>query len=489
MRTFPALTPIALLALAAACDGTEPSNVPPVAAFTASCTKLACIFQNASTDNDGSIATYAWTFGDGGTSSDPSPSHSYSAGGEFMVTVVVTDDAGANGKVSRKLAVSAEALPPAGDSLPPSGDSLPPAGDSLPPAGGNHPPLAAFGVACTALTCTFTNRSADPDAGDAITLSWAFGDGTTSVESNPSHTYDAPGGSFFIPTLTVTDSRNASSIVADTLYLAPDGPPPVAGQIAFSRDGKIYLANTDGTGLVQLTAGPADFNPAWSPDGSRIAFYRGGNDGEIYVMDADGGRQVRRTSPGGSPTWSPDGQWIAFACLVDGGGGICKVPADGEATTPVVVLARTGFVDFPAWSPDGSRIALTSDFMMYDFVYDTWILTLDGAEPALLPRSRELWPHCNEVQPAWSADGQRIAVSAVCAYDGVDLSRIVVRNRDGSGLTGVTMASGYAHPTWSPDGRFIAFESENSIEWVSADGSRRGRIIANGMSPAWRPAD
>ena len=80
-----------------------------------------------------------------------------------------------------------------------------------------------------------------------------------------------------------------------------------------------------------------------------------------------------------------------------------------------------------------------------------------------------------------------MAASAVCAYDGVDLSRIVVRNRDGSGLTGVTMATGYAHPTWSPDGRFIAFASENSIEWVSVDGSRRGRVIANGMSPAWRP--
>jgi Tol biopolymer transport system component len=338
-----------------------------------------------------------------------------------MVTLAVIDNAGATAKLSQKLAVSA-------DSLPPARDSVPPAGDSLPPVGGNHPPVAVFGVACGALTCTFTNRSA-----------------------------------------------------------APDGPPPVAGQIAFSRDGKIFLANTDGTGLVQLTAGPADINPAWSPDGSRIAFYRGGNDGGIYVMGADGGSQVRRTSPGGSPTWSPDGHWIAFACLVGGGGGICKVPADGDAATPVIVLARTGYVDFPAWSPDGSRIAFTSDYMMYDFVYDTWILTLDGAEPALLPRSRELWPHCNEVQAAWSADGQRMAASAVCAYDGVDLSRIVVRNRDGSGLTGVTMATGYAHPTWSPDGRFIAFASENSIEWVSVDGSRRGRIIANGMSPAWRP--
>jgi Tol biopolymer transport system component len=48
-------------------------------------------------------------------------------------------------------------------------------------------------------------------------------------------------------------------------------------------------------------------------------------------------------------------------------------------------------------------------------------------------------------------------------------------------------ASGFASPTWSPDGQVIAFASSNAIEWVSADGSQRGRIIADGHSPAWRP--
>jgi Tol biopolymer transport system component len=60
-------------------------------------------------------------------------------------------------------------------------------------------------------------------------------------------------------------------------------------------------------------------------------------------------------------------------------------------------------------------------------------------------------------------------------------------NADGSDLVRVAGASGYAAPTWSPDGRTIAFASAGSIEWVSADGGERGRIIANGTSPAWRP--
>ena len=266
----------------------------------------------------------------------------------------------------------------------------------------------------------------------------------------------------------------------------PYDPPPVAGQIAFSRDGKIYLANSDGTGLVQLTAGPADIEPAWSPDASRIAFYRGGTNGGIYVMGADGAHPVLRASPGGSPTWSPDGQWVAFNCRVGPDGGICKVRADDDATTPVTVLARQGYVAYAAWSPDGSRFAFTSDWNGFDLVYDTWIVTLNGAEPTLLPRSQELWRNCDEEQPAWSPDGQWIAVSAVC-HDESAVSQIAVRRPDGSGLIGVTMATGYAHPTWSPDGRIIAFTSENSIDWVSADGSQRGRIIDNGSSPAWRP--
>jgi hypothetical protein len=474
MNPYRVLPVTSCLALVIACGGTEPSNAPPVATFTARCSQLACTFENGSTDKDGSIAGYAWSFGDGGTSADTSPTHSYAApGGEFTVTIAVTDNDGAATTYSKKLSVRA--------------DSVRSPIDTLSPTDGNHPPVAVFGVACTGLTCTFTNRSADPDTGDSIIVSWAFGDGSTSAETSPSHTYDAPAGSFFSPTLTVTDSRNASAIAADTLYVAPEGPPPVAGQIAFSRDGKIYLANTDGTGLVQLTAGPADFYPSWSPDGSRIAFYRDGNDGGIYVMGADGGSQVQLASAGQSPTWSPDGQWIAFACQVGGAGGICKVPADGDAATPVVVLASTGYVAFPAWSPDGSLIAFTSDYMMYDFVYDTWTMTLDGAEPLLLPRSRELWPSCDEVQAAWSADGQRMAVSTMCPFDGADPSSIAVRNRDGSGLTAITMASWYARPTWSPDGQIIAFASFNSIEWVTADGSQRGRIIENGTSPAWRP--
>ena len=452
-----------VVALAAAC-GTEPSNAPPVAAFTARCDRLACIFENASTDPDGSIGAYDWTFGDGATSRSASPSHSYPApGGRFTVTVVVTDDDGASATASQELRVD-------------------------PDTPGDLPVVAAFSVACTGLLCSFTDQSSAPQAGDALVAwAWYFGDGMTSDARNPVHPYAAPGGEF-TATLAVTDRHGITATATRTFNAEPANiPPPVAGQIAFARDGRIYRANSDGSGVVQLSAGPADSEPAWSPDGSRIAFSRGGDAGGIYVMGADGGTAVRRASAGSSPTWSPDGWWVAFACRVGGDGGICRARSDDDGAAPATVLVRAGAVAYPAWSPDGTQIAFSSDWNMFDFWLDMWIVRLDGSEPAMILGSVNL-NGFDRVQPAWSPDGGRIALGT-CPY-GYTLcgsGEVDVMNADGSGRALLASTSGMPHPTWSPDGQVIAFASGGSIRWVSADGSRRGLIIDNGASPAWRP--
>jgi len=70
-----------------------PANAPPTASFSHECTELSCTFDSSgSFDSDGSIESYAWTFGDGGTSGATSPSHAYGAGGTYTVTLTVTDD-------------------------------------------------------------------------------------------------------------------------------------------------------------------------------------------------------------------------------------------------------------------------------------------------------------------------------------------------------------------------------------------------------------
>ncbi|HEY3436299.1 MAG TPA: PKD domain-containing protein [Actinotalea sp.] len=87
-------------------------NTPPTASFTTSCTQLDCTVDgSASSDPDGTIAGYAWAFGDGGTASGPTASHHYASGGTYTVTLTVTDNAGATGTTTRTVSPTAPPSP------------------------------------------------------------------------------------------------------------------------------------------------------------------------------------------------------------------------------------------------------------------------------------------------------------------------------------------------------------------------------------------
>ncbi|MEZ4701273.1 MAG: PKD domain-containing protein [Rhodothermales bacterium] len=81
-------------------------NIPPVASFTSSCTLLSCDFTDASADADGSIVSWSWTFGDGGTSTAQNPTHAYAANGTYTVGLTVTDDLGATASTSQSVTVN-----------------------------------------------------------------------------------------------------------------------------------------------------------------------------------------------------------------------------------------------------------------------------------------------------------------------------------------------------------------------------------------------
>jgi Tol biopolymer transport system component len=213
----------------------------------------------------------------------------------------------------------------------------------------------------------------------------------------------------------------------------------------------IYVMDADGSDQIRLTQRPSgNRSPAWSPDGSRIAFvsYRDGND-DIYVMDADGSNQTRLTrdpSGGWSPAWSPDGSRIAFESYRDGNDDIYVMDADGSNQTR---LTRDPSGDWsPAWSPDGSRIAFVS---YRDGNDDIYVMDADGSNQTRLTQN-SAW----DWSPAWSPDGSRIAFLS----DRDGNNDIYVMDAGGSNQTRLTRdPSGVSSLAWSPDGSRIAFKS------------------------------
>ncbi len=174
--------------------GTPPGNTAPTADFTSVCTDLQCVFTNTSSDPDvGDTLTYLWDFGDGTTSTEENPTHDYTADGTYTVSLTA-DDGTDNHTTMADVAVSSPAP--------------------------NQPPVAGFTASCVDLDCTFTNTSSDPDVGDTLTYQWDFGDGGTSTEENPTHSYAAAGS--FQVTLTVDDGE-LSDQASDTVN--PTEPP------------------------------------------------------------------------------------------------------------------------------------------------------------------------------------------------------------------------------------------------------------------------
>jgi len=257
-----------------------------------------------------------------------------------------------------------------------------------------------------------------------------------------------------------------------TLRVTPS-PSPVrapTGKIAFSKaegdrpeDKYLWLMNADGSGARMIFERASD--PAFSPDGTKIAFYHW-TDG-LYLANVDGSsaRKYIGDTKARSPAWSHDGRWIAFTP----GDVVPSNVLAGE--TPVrrgVVVGAT-----PDWSPDDTQIAFQTCRENICGIYKANAIT--GDTMRVIGDDGSL--------PVWSPDGKTILYQKEVGGE----HQLFVINPDGTNKKPLTSGPGmHVAANWSRDGNFIFYRSTEGGAWaiwrMNADGSNRTKLL-DGVPP------
>ena len=238
-----------------------------------------------------------------------------------------------------------------------------------------------------------------------------------------------------------------------------------------------FLTNQPGTRHIA---------PAFSPDGSKIAFsaQRRGNASNLWIADADGGNLNQITTEGGRfPSWYPDGKQLAFLSDRQGQRKFWSIAAAGGNEK---VLFEIEGIESPRLSPDASRVAFN---FTKDGIINVATMPVMGGELKQLTYDRELagWP-------CWSPDGQFLAFEIERGDD----THIAIISSQGGEPVQLTFARGQSWPySWSPDGDKIVFAGARdgvwNLWWVSRSDkgvrqlTRNTKLNVYFRYPAWSP--
>jgi len=271
---------------------------------------------------------------------------------------------------------------------------------------------------------------------------------------------------------------------------------PRNGKLAFLSNRRVFSSTAQGESLTAIIKDRRAGKPAWSPNGRWIAISCGStetSDAEICIMRPDGSDLKKITANeqhDDAPAWSPDGTEIAF---VRDGALLTVNVESGEERTIVTPLALPSS---PTWSPDGEYIAASASAP--NSFGDIFVVDVDTGGAVNITNTRR-----QEYSPDWSPAGDRIAFQA---YEETAAGGwgIFTRAVDGSDEERVTSASMFATvPSWSPNGLKLTFSGYDdvgrmgslngfsSIFTIRSNGSDMRKVFPHNrrgyFAPDWQP--